>query len=325
LQNQEPDNLQKPKTNWMHLLWSWLASDVASPGKPVLDKKEVDWPRVIPFIALHVGCAAVVWVGWSWTAVIVAIVAYLIRMFAITGFYHRYFSHRTFKTARFTQFVFAVMGNAAAQRGPLWWAAHHREHHRHSDTELDVHSPHHHGVLWSHMGWFTAKGAYLTNLAAVPDLAKYPELRFIDRFDIVVPAAYATILIAVGALLELYVPSLGVTAGQMFVWGFLISTVVLYHATYTINSLSHMIGTRRFKTTDTSRNNFVLAMITLGEGWHNNHHYFPGAVRQGFYWWEIDITYYCLWTLSKLGLVWDLNAVPERVYAKAESIRENAA
>jgi len=323
LKTQEPNLPQKP--TWMQLLWSWLASDVASPGKPVLDKKEVDWPRVIPFIALHVGCAAVVWVGWSWTAVIVAVAAYLIRMFAITGFYHRYFSHRTFKTHRFTQFAFAVMGNAAAQRGPLWWAAHHREHHRHSDTELDVHSPHHHGVLWSHMGWFTAKGAYMTNLAAVPDLAKYPELRFIDRFDIVVPAAYAILLLAAGALLELYVPSLGVTAGQMFVWGFLISTVVLYHATYTINSLSHMIGSRRFKTTDTSRNNFVLALITLGEGWHNNHHYFPGAVRQGFYWWELDVTYYCLWALSKLGLVWDLNAVPERVYAKAEAMRESAA
>lgn len=318
-------NGQIGRKRFGHLLWNWLASDVAAPGKPVIQEKEVDWPRVIPFIALHVGCAAVVWVGWSWTAVIVAVVAYWLRMFAITGFYHRYFSHRTFKTHRATQFVFAVLGNAAAQRGPLWWAAHHREHHRHSDTELDVHSPHHHGVLWSHMGWFTAKGAYLTNLAAVPDLAKYPELRFIDRFDIVVPVVYAVLLLLAGYLLQTFAPELGVTAWQMFVWGFLISTVVLYHATYTINSLSHMIGTRRFKTTDTSRNNFVLAMITLGEGWHNNHHYFPGAVRQGFYWWEVDITYYCLWGLSKLGLVWDLNVVPERVYEKAEAIRGNAA
>ncbi|MFZ4573750.1 MAG: acyl-CoA desaturase [Phycisphaerales bacterium] len=287
----------------------------------MIDRKEVDWPRVLPFIGIHVACATVVWVGWSWTAVAVALAAYLVRMFAITGFYHRYFSHRTFKTSRAAQFVFALLGNAAAQRGPLWWAAHHREHHRHSDTELDVHSPHQHGVLWSHMGWFTAKGAFLTNVKAVPDLAKYPELRFIDRFDTLVPIAYALCMYLLGEALATWAPGLGTTGPQMLVWGFVISTVVLYHATYTINSFSHLIGTRRFATGDSSRNNFLLAIITLGEGWHNNHHYFPGAVRQGFYWWEIDVTYYTLWMLQKLGLVWDLNPVPRRVYDRAAADR----
>jgi stearoyl-CoA desaturase (delta-9 desaturase) len=312
-----PDLQKQDKPSVGALVWRWLASDVVAPGKPIVDKKEVDWPRVIPFIAIHVACVAVVWVGWSWTAVGVAVAAYLVRMFAITGFYHRYFSHRTFKTRRWTQFIFAVLGNAAVQRGPLWWAAHHREHHRHSDTELDVHSPHQHGLLWSHMGWFTAKSAFLTNIAAVPDLAKYPELRFIDRFDTVVPICYGLFMYLLGLGLATWVPSLGVTGLQMLVWGFVISTVVLYHATYTINSLSHLIGSRRFATSDSSRNNFFLAIITLGEGWHNNHHYYPGAVRQGFYWWEIDITYYTLWTLQKLGLVWDLNPVPKRVYERA--------
>jgi stearoyl-CoA desaturase (delta-9 desaturase) len=167
------------------------------------------------------------------------------------------------------------------------------------------------------MGWFTAKSAFLTNIAAVPDLAKYPELRFIDRFDTVVPICYGLFMYLLGLGLATWVPSLGVTGLQMLVWGFVISTVVLYHATYTINSLSHLIGSRRFATSDSSRNNFFLAIITLGEGWHNNHHYYPGAVRQGFYWWEIDITYYTLWTLQKLGLVWDLNPVPKRVYERA--------
>lgn len=299
------------------LIWRWLASDISAPGKAVLDKKEVDWPRVIPFIGMHVACAAVVWVGWSWTAVGVAVAGYLIRMFAITGFYHRYFSHRAFKTSRFMQFVFAVMGSSAVQRGPLWWASHHRHHHRHSDTPLDVHSPHQHGVLWSHMGWFTARSAYVANLEAVPDLARYPELRFIDRFDTLVPVLFAGLLTLAGFLLGTFAPSLGVTGPQLLVWGFFVSTVALYHGTYTINSLSHLIGSRRFKTGDSSRNNFVLALITLGEGWHNNHHYYPGAVRQGFYWWELDITYYVLWVLKKVGLVWDLNPVPTRVYEKA--------
>jgi stearoyl-CoA desaturase (delta-9 desaturase) len=266
---------------------------------------------------MHVSCAAVVWVGWSWTAVLVAIVAYFVRMFAITGFYHRYFSHRTFKTHRVTQLLFAILGNSAAQRGPLWWAAHHREHHRHSDTPDDLHSPHHHGLLWSHMGWFTSRAAYFCNLKAVPDLAKYPELRFLDRFDTLVPLAYALALFLAGFALEVWAPSLGTSAWQMVVWGFFISTVVLYHGTYTINSLSHTFGTRRFRTSDTSRNNFLLALITLGEGWHNNHHYHPGSVRQGFFWWEVDVTYYLLWLLKKVGIVWDLNPVPARVYAKA--------
>ncbi|MFO0855816.1 MAG: acyl-CoA desaturase [Phycisphaerales bacterium] len=277
-----------------------------------------EWNRLLPFIAMHLACLGVIWVGWSWTAVGVAIALYFVRMFAITGFYHRYFSHRTFETSRAAQFIFAVIGNAAVQRGPLWWAAHHREHHRHSDTEQDIHSPHTHGVLWSHMGWFTSKRAFATNVKAVPDLAKYPELRFLDRFDIVVPVLLAFALFGLGWLLRAFVPVLGTGPWQMLVWGFFISTIVLYHATYTINSLSHMIGSRRFNTPDDSRNNPVLAIITLGEGWHNNHHFHPGTVRQGFFWWEVDITYYVLWILSKFGIVWKLRGVPQRVYDYVE-------
>lgn len=273
-----------------------------------------EWARLIPFIAMHAACLGIIWVGFSWTAFTVAAVLYFVRMFAITGFYHRYFSHRTFETSRAAQFIFAVIGNAAVQRGPLWWAAHHREHHRHSDTERDIHSPHTHGVIWSHMGWFTSKQAFATNAKAVPDLAKYPELRFLDRFDIVVPVILALSLWLLGFVLARVAPSLGTGPWQMLVWGFFVSTIVLYHATYTINSLSHMIGTRRFNTPDDSRNNPVLALVTLGEGWHNNHHFHPGTVRQGFYWWEIDLTFYALWVLSKLGIVWNLRGVPQRVY-----------
>lgn len=273
--------------------------------------------RLAPFAVMHLACLAVIWVGFSWAAFGVAFFLYTLRMFAITAFYHRYFSHRTFRTSRFMQFVFGALGCSAVQRGPLWWAGHHREHHRHSDQEGDLHSVRLHGFWWAHMLWFLQPENTRTNMKAVPDLAKFPELRWIDRYDGVIPLLLAMVVFGLGWALEAWAPGLGVTKWQMLVWGFFISTVVCYHATYTINSLCHVWGNRRFRTKDDSKNNFWLALLTLGEGWHNNHHHFPGAVRQGFYWWELDLTYYGLWALSKVGIVWDLNPVPERVYAQA--------
>ena len=272
---------------------------------------EIDYVRSIPFLMLHLMCFAVIWVGWSWTAVTVAVSLYFVRMFAITGFYHRYFSHRTFETSRLAQFLFAAWGNAAVQKGPLWWAAHHRHHHRHSDKETDVHSPITSGFFWSHIGWITCKGNFTTNLKAVPDLAKYPELRFLDRFETLVPILLAASLFGLGSLLQSLAPQLGTSGPQLLIWGFFISTIVLFHGTCTINSLCHLIGRKRYRTADESRNSLILALITLGEGWHNNHHHFPAAVRQGFYWWEIDITYYVLCLFSRIGLIWNLTPVPE--------------
>jgi stearoyl-CoA desaturase (delta-9 desaturase) len=255
----------------------------------------------------------VIWVGFSWTALGVAAAFYFLRMFAITGFYHRYFSHRTFKTSRAGQFLFAVWGSSAIQKGPLWWAAHHRHHHRYSDKPNDLHSPSQHGFIWSHVGWITSKANFPTRLENVKDLVRYPELRFLDRFDVVVTAGVAAFMFGLGALLARVAPELGTSGPQMLVWGFFISTVFLFHGTCTINSLSHTFGRRRYETTDTSRNSFLLSLVTLGEGWHNNHHHFPASTRQGFYWWEIDITYYGLKVLSWLGLIWDLRPVPEHV------------
>jgi stearoyl-CoA desaturase (delta-9 desaturase) len=277
--------------------------------------------RLLPYILMHAGCLLVIFVGWSWTALAVCAVMYALRMFAITGFYHRYFSHRTFKTTRPMQFIFGVLGCSAVQRGPLWWAAHHREHHRHSDDEHDLHSPRQHGFLWAHMLWFLSPDNTPTNVKAVPDLIKFPELRWIDRYDGVVPAALATLTFAIGWGIAKLWPDSGTSGLQVLAWGFFISTIICYHATYTINSLSHVWGRKRFQTGDDSRNNFVLAILTFGEGWHNNHHHFPGSVRQGFYWWEIDLTYYTLWALSKIGIVWDLNPVPKRVYGQTMTAR----
>ncbi|MFZ0430784.1 MAG: acyl-CoA desaturase [Acidobacteriota bacterium] len=300
-----PTSILKSVVRWFD---SW-----AGAGTETDDPEKTDWVRVLPFLFMHVGCLAVFWVGWSSTAVAVAILLYGLRMFAVTGFYHRYFSHRTFRTSRWGQLLFALLGNSAVQRGPLWWAAHHRHHHRHSDEEHDVHSPHHHGLYWSHFGWITSRSNFATRLELVKDLARYPELRFLDRFDTLVPLALAVSLYGLGELAALYFPALGTNGWQLLVWGFFISTVVLFHGTCTINSLAHMFGKRRYATRDESRNSLLLALITMGEGWHNNHHHYPTATRQGFFWWEIDITYYFLWALSRTGLIWDLRAVPERV------------
>ncbi|MGD9008538.1 MAG: acyl-CoA desaturase [Desulfobacteraceae bacterium] len=277
------------------------------------EKKQVDWLRVAPLILLHTGCLLVFWVGWSPTAVIIALGLYLIRMFAITGFYHRYFSHKAFKTNRLWQFVFAVIGNASVQRGPLWWAAHHRHHHRFADRDNDVHSPLQHGFWWSHIGWLTSRDNFPTRFRYVQEWIRFPELRWINRFDTVIPILLAGSIYLTGALLENLAPSLGTNGFQLLIWGFFISTVVLLHATCTINSLDHMFGTRRYNTRDTSRNNAALAILTLGEGWHNNHHHYAISARQGFMWWEVDITYGLLVLLSWLGVVRDLRQVPQNV------------
>jgi stearoyl-CoA desaturase (delta-9 desaturase) len=279
----------------------------------------IDWLRAAPFVAMHLACLGVIWVGASPVALAVAAALYALRMFALTGFYHRYFSHRTFQTSRAVQFVFATIGASCVQRGPLWWAAHHRHHHRVTDTPADPHSPGMHGFLWSHVGWFLTPRNFRTDLARVPDLAKYPELRWLDRFDIAIPLLLAIGMYALGALLRHVAPQLGTSGGQMLVWGFFISTIVLFHATVTINSLAHRFGRRRFETKDDSRNNLWLALLTFGEGWHNNHHFFPGSSRQGFRWWEVDLTWYGLKLMSMLGLVRGLKPVPAWVLARARS------
>jgi stearoyl-CoA desaturase (Delta-9 desaturase) len=283
------------------------------------DAERIDWLRAVPFLAMHLACLAVFWVGASPIAVLVAVALYAVRMFAITGFYHRYFSHRTFRTSRAVQFGFAMIGASCVQRGPLWWAAHHRNHHRHADTHHDVHSPVVHGFWRSHVGWFLTRAGFRTDWDRIRDLARYPELRWLDRYDIVIPVLLAVALFLIGDCLETLAPGLGTNAWQMLIWGFFISTIALFHATVTINSLAHRFGKRRFDTRDDSRNNLWLALLTFGEGWHNNHHFFPGSARQGFRWWEIDLTYYTLRTMALFRLVHDLKPVPAWVSAKARA------
>jgi stearoyl-CoA desaturase (delta-9 desaturase) len=276
--------------------------------------ERMEFKRLLPFLILHVGCLGLLWVGWSVTAVVVAVVLYFARMFFVTALYHRYFCHRAFKTSRAWQFVFGLCGVTAVQRGPLWWAAVHRHHHAHSDEEHDVHSPHHKGFLWSHIGWLTSSRNFPTDYRVVKDLAKYPELVFLNRFDLIGPLLLVGGLFALGWWLELVAPGLGTNGWQLVVWGFFVSTVALLHATCAVNSFAHTLGTKRYETGDESRNSLLLALITLGEGWHNNHHHYQASARQGFFWWEIDISYYLLKALAAAGIVRELKPVPERVY-----------
>jgi stearoyl-CoA desaturase (delta-9 desaturase) len=299
--------------SFLHSIFLWFTpTDQQETGPEELTNK-VDWVRAIPFIGMHLACLAVFFVGWSWPAVAVAVFLYALRVFTLTGFYHRYFSHRTFKTSRIVQFVFAIIGCSAVQRGPLWWAAHHRNHHVHSDDPEDLHSPRQFGLLFAHFGWFLTPKAFKTNFKVIPDFAKYPELRFLDRYDLVVPVALAVLCFGFGELLGWMEPALEVTGWQMLIWGFFISTIATYHVTYLVNSAAHVLGSRRYETKDDSRNNWLVALLTFGEGWHNNHHHYPNSTRQGFYWWEVDLTYYALTFMSVFGLVWDLKGVPQRM------------
>ncbi len=225
------------------------------------DLDRVDWIKSIPFLLVHVACLAAFWTGVSWNAIVLCATTYAVRMFAITGGYHRYFAHRSYRTSRAFQFVLAALACSAVQRGPLWWAGHHRHHHQHSDQEADVHSPEREGFWWSHLGWLLARRHDATRLDIIQDFAQYPELRLLNHWY-----AVSSVLLAVGCLLAM--------GWQGLVWGFFISTVLLFHATFAINSFCHMFGRIRYPTTDTSRNNLVLALFTMGEGWHNNHHYY---------------------------------------------------
>jgi stearoyl-CoA desaturase (Delta-9 desaturase) len=259
----------------------------------------------LAFWGVHVAAViGVIALGWSWSGVALAIGSYFIRMIVVTAGYHRYFAHRAFKTSRFFQFLLAVGATSAAQKGVLWWASHHRWHHKYSDTPKDIHSARLRGFWYAHIGWVMKPDWERTDLSLVGDLAKFPELRLLDRGSWhLIP----TVLLALAFLF------LGGAHG--LVWGYFVSTVLLWHGSFAINSLTHLYGRRRYATSDDSRNSFALALLTTGEGWHNNHHHYPSSANQGFRWWEIDVTYYVLRLLALCGLIWDLRRPPAHVIA----------
>jgi stearoyl-CoA desaturase (delta-9 desaturase) len=271
------------------------------------DHDDIVYPQAIPFVLAHLACFAAIWTGITVEAVALGIVLYWGRLFAIGAGYHRYFSHRSYATSRAFQFILAFLAQSTAQKSVLWWAAKHRHHHLFSDTEHDVHSPRQTGFFFSHVGWIFARKHDTADLVKVADLTKYPELMWLHRYELV-PA----VVLAITTFLIAGWPGLVV--------GFFWSTVAVYHATFCINSLAHVHGSKRYVTGDDSRNNWLLALMTMGEGWHNNHHAYQSSVRQGFRWWEIDPTFYILKGLSWIGVVWDLKSPPEEVLRNEQKL-----
>lgn len=276
-------------------------------------RQRLNWKKEFDYILLHLSPLLILWTGATWFDWILCISLYFFRMFFITAGYHRYFSHKTFKTSRFFQFILAWFAQSSLQKGALWWASNHRVHHKHSDKPKDPHSSKLYGFWYAHMGWIMAPEFKVTQYALIRDFTKYKELIWLNRHHW---------LPGLALMVTVYFIGNAVNGSGLFDWsaglstvacGFLLSTVLLYHGTFTINSLMHRIGRRRYKTDDDSKNSFWLALITLGEGWHNNHHYFQAAARQGFFWWEVDITYYVIKFLSWFGIVWDIRKVPKQV------------
>jgi stearoyl-CoA desaturase (delta-9 desaturase) len=262
--------------------------------------EKLDLAGSIPFFTIHLLALGVFFVPFHWSYLAVALGLYVVRMFGITAGYHRYFSHRAYKTSRWFQFVLAFLATTSAQKGVLWWAAHHRHHHKYSDTPEDVHSPKQQGLWWAHVGWILSTKYNETHFDRIKDFAKYPELRWLNKYHLVPPLLLAGALWLIGGL-------------PLVLWGFVFSTVLLWHGTFTINSLTHIFGKARYASKDESKNHWLLALITLGEGWHNNHHFYQSTANQGWFWWEVDVSYYTLKVLSWLGIVWDLRTPPEHI------------
>jgi len=299
-------------------LWLWLKNDqTLYQNLTAAKSRQIDLYRLGLFLLLHVGVLGVIYTGVSTTAIIFCAALYFIRMFFITAFYHRYFAHRSYNVSRLMQFGMAIAGCTAGQRGPLWWASHHRHHHLVADKDTDPHSPRQ-GMLDSHLLWIFRKGNFNLKAGHIRDMSKYPELHVLESLHWLPFVAFALFCYGCGWWLQQSYPELAASGPQLLVWGFFISTICLYHATYTINSLAHRHGSKRYNTGDDSRNNLWLALLTLGEGWHNNHHRYPASTRQGFAWWEIDITYILLRLMSLIGLISALKPVPDKVLLEGQ-------
>ena len=281
-----------------------MTEQISSPAKR---HDDIVYPSATPFILVHFSALAVIWSGVTWQAIVMMVALYFVRIFAIGAGYHRLFSHRAYSTSRWFQFVLALVAQSSAQKSVLWWASKHRHHHLYSDTDEDTHSPRHTGFLYSHLGWIFTNRHREPDLDKVKDLVRYPELRWLNEYELLPALVLAVVCFLIGGWPGLIVG---------FVW----STIGVYHATFAINSVAHVFGRKRYVTGDDSRNNWLLAVFTMGEGWHNNHHAYQSSVRQGFRWWEFDPTYYVLRALSWTGLVWDLKTPPRTVVRNEQKL-----
>jgi stearoyl-CoA desaturase (delta-9 desaturase) len=251
-------------------------------------------------LGVHGLCLLTPFVALSWRIAAISAGCYVLQVLGITAGYHRYFSHRAFRTSRIFQFVLAWLGCSAMQNGPLWWASGHRRHHRFSDKPGDPHSPVLGGFWHAHLGWVLDGSNDHPDLSNVRDFTGFVELRLLDEWKWV-----PTLVTGVASVLLFGWPGL--------VWVFGVATTLAFHAPLFVNSLGHLRGRQRFETNDSSRNNALLGVLVLGEGWHNNHHHAQGLARHGLAWWEIDVTYYAIRALQLVRVVWCVREPGARV------------
>ena len=264
---------------------------------------------LVVFWLVQASAVSVFFVPFAWPLVVLCVCSHFIRAIGLTLIFHRYLAHRAFQMNRAARFVWAFIGTAAMQKGPLWWAGHHIDHHKYADREGDPHSPAISGFYHAHIGWFLNDDRHRRldpSNPVIRDFSRAPELLWLDRYFAIPPIALAGAMYLIGGM-------------PWLAWGFCFPTVTLAHSTFSINTVNHLFGSRRFDTPDDSRNNVVTAIFAAGEGWHNNHHRYQRAARNGFYWWEFDPTYYVIRTMGWIGLIWDIQPVPERIYREAES------
>ncbi|MAW40104.1 MAG: acyl-CoA desaturase [Kiritimatiellaceae bacterium] len=278
-------------------------------SKEAQQKNEISYPLIL----MHLGCLGIFFVPFSTSMLLVFLTIYCLHVFTLTAGYHRYFSHKSFKTSRIFQFILAFLGTMAAQKDPLWWASHHRLHHEHADSERDPHSPRHGGFWWAHIGWVMQRKLDDTRYDKIKDFTRFPELMWLNRNPFLPALLLAAALFVVGLLFQIIRPEWGISGIQLLIYGFFLSTVAVYHVTFCINSVAHRYGSRRYAVDDDSVNNWLLAILTNGEGWHNNHHRYAVCARQGFRWWELDVSYLILRTLQFFRIVWDIREPPRSI------------
>jgi stearoyl-CoA desaturase (delta-9 desaturase) len=273
----------------------------------------------MPLVLMHLGCLGVFLVPSNRICWFLFLAIYALHVFTLTAGFHRYFSHKSFKTSRLFQFILAFLGTMAAQKDPLWWASHHRLHHEHADQELDPHSPRHKGFWWAHIGWVMQRNLDETRFDKIKDFSRFPELMWLNRHPFLPALLFAGLLVLIGTLAQRYFPQWNVTGLQLLVYGFFLSTVAVYHVTFSINSVAHRFGKRRYEVEDDSVNNWLLALLTNGEGWHNNHHRYSVCTRQGFKWWQIDMSYLILRLLQWCGIVWEIREPPRSIIEESKA------
>ncbi|HEY8996245.1 MAG TPA: fatty acid desaturase [Edaphobacter sp.] len=264
----------------------------------------INWVTAIAMVIFHIGAVAALFF-FSWKNLAVAAVMYFLAINVGIGMcYHRLLTHRGYKTPRFMEYLLTICGTMALEGGPIFWVATHRVHHQNSDHEGDPHTPHD-GTWWAHAGWIISGRALHSETALLgryaPDLTRDPIHVWLSKYHWLPLTIAGFLQIALGAALadpgHRVVGALG-----MVLWGTFLRTTLGLHATWLVNSATHLWGKRRFETHDDSRNSWWVALLTGGEGWHNNHHAHPVSARHGLTWYEFDINYYGIWLMSKLGL-----------------------